>query len=95
MQSKINQQQNYLKAKKRVDEIKGFYIHLLVFVLVIPIIILVNLTFVPQFYFFWFALLGWGIGISLHWLGVFGFKLLGFGKDWEERKIKELMNENK
>jgi len=24
-------------------------------------------------------------------LGVFGFKSLGLGTDWEERKIKELM----
>lgn len=92
MESTFNQQQNYLKAKKRVEDIKGFYIHLLVFILVNPIIILVNLTFVPQFYFFWFALLGWGFGLFFHWLGVFGFQLLGFGKDWEERKIKEIMN---
>ena len=33
----------------------------------------------------------WGIGLVFHWLGVFGFQSLGLGKDWEERKIKEMM----
>ncbi len=33
----------------------------------------------------------WGIGLFFHWLGVFGFQSLGLGKDWEEKKIKELM----
>ena len=37
----------------------------------------------------------WGIGLFFHWFGVFGTKFLGFGKDWEERKIKELMEKEK
>ena len=35
----------------------------------------------------------WGIGLFFHWLGVFGFQSLGLGKDWEEKKIKELMEQ--
>lgn len=92
MEANIQQQQSYLKAEKRVKEIKGFYSHLLVYIIVIPVIIYVNLTFVPGFHWFWFSLLGWGLGLLFHWFGVFGFRLLGFGKDWEERKIKELMD---
>lgn len=92
MESNFNQEQNYIKAKKRVDDIKGFYSHLIVYIVINPIIIFVNYTFVPQFLWFWFTLLGWGLGLFFHWLGVFGFQMLGFGKDWEERKIKELMN---
>ena len=93
---KINytEEQRYRKAEKRVKEMKGFYVHLLIYCLIIPIIIFINLKFVPHFHWFWFSVLGWGFGLTMHWLGVFGFRLLGFGNDWEERKIKELMDKN-
>lgn len=94
MNSTFNNQQAYEKAQKRVKEIKGFYSHLITYCLVIPGIIFVNLRFTPGFYWFWFSALGWGLGLFFHWLGIFGFRLLGFGKDWEERKIKEFMNQN-
>lgn len=81
----------YLEAKKKMNEIKGFYIHVFVTVASIPIIVYVNLTFVPEFHFFWLAVGGIAISIFLHWLGVFGFEFLGLGKKWEERKIKELL----
>ena len=85
------EQQRYLKTKKRVKRIKGFYTHLSIYCLVIPIIIFVNLKYEPHFHWFWFSALGWGTGLFFHWLSVFGFNLVGFGKDWEEKKIKELM----
>lgn len=93
MNTFFTEQQRYQMAQKRVKDIKEFYTHLLVYCLVIPIIIKVNLTFTPRFYWFWFSTLGWGFGLFFHWLGIFGFQLVGFGKDWEERKIKELMNQ--
>lgn len=94
MNSTFNNQQAYEKAQKRVKEIKGFYVHFIVYCFVIPGIIFVNLTYSPEFHWFWFSALGWGIGLFFHWFGIFGFRLLGLGKDWEERKIKEFMNQN-
>lgn len=88
------ERKKYEKAHKKVQEIKGFYIHLLVFCIAMPIIIFVNLKFVPGYFFFWYPLLGWGIGLFFHWFGVFGVDKLGFGKDWEQRKIKEFMDKN-
>lgn len=85
------EQQRYLKTKKRVKRIKGFYAHLSIYCLVIPIIIFVNLKYEPHFHWFWFSALGWVTGLFFHWLSVFGFNLVGFGKDWEEKKIKEFM----
>lgn len=76
----------YLKVKKRVEKIKEVYIHLAVFILTMPIIIITNIMFVPGFYYFWFALFGWLIGVSLHWLVV-----IGIGEEWEERTTKELL----
>jgi hypothetical protein len=93
MEKEFTQEQRYYKAQKRVKEIKGFYSHLTVYCLVIPIIIFMNLKFEPSFHWFWFSAVGWGLGLFFHWLRVFGFKFLGFGNDWEEKKIKELMEE--
>jgi len=91
MEDQYRKEKSYLKAQKRVKDIKGFYIHLLVTVLSLPIIISVNLMFSPGFHWFWFAVIGMLLGILIHWLVVFGIKIIGFGKDWEENKIKELM----
>ena len=35
----------------------------------------------------------WGIGIFFHTMGMFGKNLI-FGKEWEERKIKEYMQKD-
>ena len=104
MESDFLQEQNYIRAKKRVKEIKGFYIHLMVYIVInimISGVIVYGLmnsgdTFVEAIQNFgtistW---LFWGIGMFFHWLGVFGFKSLGLGKDWEERKIREMMEKD-
>lgn len=94
MNTNFTEQQSYVRAQKRVKEIKGFYSHLIVYCVVISAIIYINLTFSPQFHWFWFSLSGWGLGLFIHWFAIFGFNMLGIGKDWEERKIKEFMNQN-
>ena len=89
------QEKYYLKAKKKAEEIKGFYVHLIVTIFSFPIILFVNLKFVPGFHFFWFALGGMIIALFFHWLGVFGFEFLGLGKKWEERKTAEILKKYK
>jgi hypothetical protein len=93
MELKLTEEQRYNKAQKRVKEIKGFYSHLTVYCVIIPVIIFVNLRFEPHIHWFWFSVFGWGIGLFIHWLTVFGFNLLGIGKKWEEKKIIELIEE--
>ena len=84
-----------------MEKLKGFHIHLAVFVLSMPIIIITNLMFVPGFHFFFFlffvlAFFIWlGIKIVFHWFAVFGFKSSLFGKNWEDKKIKEFMEKDK
>lgn len=95
MEKDYAQEQLYIKAKKRVNDIKGFYVHLIVTLFSLPIIITVNLIFVPHYHFFWFAAGGMFLGIFFHWLGVFGFNQFGLSKEWEERKIREIMEQNK
>lgn len=95
MEANNIQRTRYFKDQKRVKDIRGFFTHLLIYCLVIPVIIYVNLTYEPHFHWFWFSTLGWGTGVFFHWMSIFGFNLLGIGNDWEEKKIKEYMNQNK
>ena len=94
MERDYTQEEKYIKAKKKIQEIKGFYAHLVVTILVVPFLIFINLTFVPEFHWFWFAVGGMTIGLVIHWFTVFGYNILGLGKDWEERKIREIMNDD-
>lgn len=93
MDNNLIDKQRYNKAQKRVKKIKGFYTHLTVYCVIISILIFINLKYEPSFHWFWFSLCGWGTGLFFHWLSVFGLNLLGLGSNWEEKKIKEFMNE--
>jgi hypothetical protein len=85
--------EKYKAAKERVEEIKGFYVHLFIYIVVnIGLIIVDVLTSPLQLWFYW-PLLGWGIGIAAHATSVFGIKGV-LGKEWEERKIKEIMEKD-
>jgi hypothetical protein len=95
----LDQEMAFEAAQKRVKKLKGFYIHFLVYLVVNVMIIYANYTYskttTSLFEFrnfstaFW-----WGIGLLAHGLNVFTIDLI-FGKDWEERKIRELMDRDK
>ena len=76
----------YFRAKKRVEELKGFYGNVISYVCVIPFLIFINLRFSPGFQWFWFSALGWGFGVVMH-----AFKVFGYSSDWEERKIRQIL----
>lgn len=83
-----------LKARKRVKEVKGFYVHLLSYIGVNSLLIILNLLSKNSGYWFIFPLIGWGIGLFSHAVGV--FNLVPFlNKDWENRKIKQYMDEER
>ena len=82
----------YEKAKKRVEEIKGFYGNLTSYCIVIPILAFINYR-TTSFTWVIFPAVGWGIGLIAHGLKAYGLNPL-FGKDWEEKKIKELMEKD-
>ena len=88
------------RAKKRVDELKGFYIHAAVYA-VINGFVLVNILVQADYNSesFWevghfFAPFFWGIGLLFHGLNVFNINPL-YGKDWEERQIKKYMEKDR
>lgn len=81
-----NENSAYYRAKKRVEELKGFYGNLISYCAVIPILVFINLKFSPQFQWFWFSAGGWGFGLIMHALKVFGYS-----SNWENRKIQEIL----
>jgi hypothetical protein len=90
---KMNTEDNkYQKAKERVRELRGFYSHLGAYVVVNSLLFLINITTSPDVLWFYWPLLGWGTGLVMHAVYVFG---LGrwFGPDWEEKKIQEIIDE--
>ena len=89
---KEQQQYNeeYMKASKRREELKAFYSNLVAYVLVIPFLIFINYMTYWGYQWFWFPMIGWGLGVAIHALVTFGF-----GSDWERRKIEEIMEKDK
>ena len=83
--------ERYEKAKKRVEEIKGFYTHAIVYVVINTGLFLLNLFTSPGGWWFYWVLFGWGIGLFFHAMGVFVFNRFP-SKKWEEQKIKEVMD---
>jgi hypothetical protein len=69
----VEDQEAYQKAKKRVEAKIGFYIHLAVYVVVNILLIIINLLTSSQYLWFKWSLIGWGIGVFFHALGVFVF----------------------
>ena len=89
----MDDEAGYERAKKRVEGIRGFYQHLLVYLLVNAFLFVLNMLTSPGDLWFYWPLLFWGIGIVAHAVSVFASGGL-WGKDWEERKIKQLMEKD-
>jgi 2TM domain len=87
-------QDAYRRARRRVREIRGFYLHVAVFVAVNILLHLINFVATPKVYWAFWPLVGWGIGLLAH--GLAAYRWMPFlGKDWEERKIRELMDKDR
>ena len=84
----INDSNKYIRAKERVEELKGFYGSLIAYVIVIPFLFFIWNRYTPGvIQWFWFPALGWGLGLVIQ-----GFRAFGYGGNWEERKIREIMD---
>ncbi len=98
------QREKYSKAVQRVEELKKFYKHLAAYIIINFALsgfrMIRNINFDSNFFevisdfrfgslWFW-----WGIGLVFHAFKVFGADIF-FGKNWEEKKVKELMDKDK
>jgi len=70
----------------------GFYIHLSIYIAVNIVLILINLRTSPQYIWFKWPLIGWGIGVFFHAMGIFVFT--GKSAIKEQMIEKEIMKES-
>lgn len=80
----------YRGAKAQVEALRGFYGHATAYALVNAGLLLINLLTSPAYLWVVWPLLGWGIGLASHALGVFGGR---FGRDSKERQLRRLIDE--
>ncbi|MDR2065634.1 MAG: 2TM domain-containing protein [Prevotellaceae bacterium] len=85
----FNNNEDRLKAERRVEELRKFYSHLLTYCVVNAGIFLINCLASPHHLWFFWPLFGWGIGVACHGLSLCRHGL--WGEAWKERKIRELM----
>ena len=101
-------QDKLLKARQKVEKIKEFYKHIVTYVLVNLFLTFVwkfsfkifgdfvisnqftddGFTHIP----IWFI---WGVFLVANAFDVYGYNILGLDKNWEERKIKEFLKDDK
>lgn len=88
------------RAKKRVEEIRGFYTHLAVYLVINTFIIALNLFYGHHKGFSWglwgflVTPLFWGIGLAFHAMNAFQWNPF-FGRTWERRMIEKYMEEDR
>ncbi len=79
---------NQEKAQERINELKGYYAHLISYVAVNLFLILINVVTYEESgkeIWFFYPLFGWGIGLAIH-----TFMVFIAGHEWEEQKMQEL-----
>ena len=94
---------SYLRVKKRVEKLKKYYSHLIVYFFVNILLSSYKIfrdirggdsfeeaIFEGGNFSLWFW---WGIGIAFHTYGTFSDNFIFMNKQWEDKKIKEFMNE--
>jgi hypothetical protein len=97
-ESNFNHKERYQIAARRVKRIKGFYTHALIFTLVNLVFVYINFHNLEEgeSYFQWRNFITfsfWGIGLLAHAGSVFLPSLI-FGKNWESKKIRALMEKD-
>ena len=89
----MSENMTYEEAKAHVQEIRGFYMHLFVYVIISVFLYFLNRFTSPGAWWAHWPILGWGLGVALHGASIF-VENGPWGKTWERRKIKELMGDD-
>jgi len=73
MEKNYQEEERYFKARKRVEEIKGFYGNLIAYIVVNIGLLVLNLVTSPGYLWVFWPLSWWGIGVVFHGLIVFNY----------------------
>jgi hypothetical protein len=77
-------------ARERVQRLRGFYVHIAVYVVVISGLALIDWITAPSDWWVQWPMVGWGIGLAAHGVAML-FESSLLGPEWEERKTQELL----
>ena len=83
-----NYQMEYRKMRMGQEK-TGFKIHLTAYIVVNTLLITINLLTNPTIYWFVFPLIGWGIGVSMHYIN--GVRRFEAHLKAEETKIENIV----
>ena len=106
MEEREQQSEKYIKAQMRVKQIKQFYRHLKVYLVVNILFFVAKFRFITFFneqgiqdegfysWIAWNAIL-WGIGLFVQWVYVFKWQKLkpSVMKDWEAKQMTKFLEE--
>jgi len=83
-----NPEREEAEAFRHVRKLRGFYIHLMQYALVIPFLWVINVSTYPHYLWAIWPTLGWGLGLVLNAIRV--FRPAGFlGPQWERREVEK------
>jgi transcriptional regulator with XRE-family HTH domain len=77
-------------ALAHVRKVKGFYLHLSQYVIVIAALAAINLVWLPSYWWFVWPALGWGMGVAAHAVSVFDAVPFLNGA-WEKRQVEKYL----
>ena len=75
-------------AFNQVRKLKGFYIHLAQYVLVVALLAVINVLTTPNRWWVQWVIMGWGIGVFFHWLQI-SERFSLFGSTWEKEQVEK------
>jgi len=85
----VDDHERYERAMKRAGELRSFYTHAVVYLLVNIGLFVIDLLGDSGWWFYWSTIF-WGLGLVFHAISVFG-RVGPFSSEWEERKAREIM----
>jgi len=88
----VERYQDAYRRMRRREEERGFRMHRRVYLIVVPLLAVVNLVFVPQFLWFLFPLAGWGLGLTMHY--VFGVRKLEATLRRDEGRVRAFVEKS-
>ena len=75
-------------AFNQVRKLKGFYFHLAQYVLVVSLLTVINALTTPNRWWVQWVIMGWGIGVFLHWLQI-SDRFNPLGSKWEKEQVEK------
>lgn len=87
----LTDEELYQLATKRLALKKAFFIHLVVYIAVMLLLIVINLSFSSTLWFI-YPLLGWGIGVAIHGFTTYS-KISSSSQHKIQKEIQKIKNE--